>query len=239
MPNENSEIGKEQTFLEHLEDLRKMILNCIFPIVALSPIGFYLAPKLINFLMTNSLPNSAAKFHYFSPMEVFIVQLKTGIVISFILCFPIIVKEVKKFILPALYKDEKKFLTFLIVSSSILFLLGVFCCIFLILPLIMKFSFSFSNAHLEQTIGISNFINLAAGLILAFGLMFQFPLAIIVLIKIGLVELETIQKLRPYVIVVILILSALLTPPDIASQVMLAIPTYLLFEIGLLLAKII
>ncbi len=228
-------IGNEN-FISHLEALRGMLLRSISAIVILSPVGFYVAPKFLNFLIQNSLPESMTKLHYFSPMEVFIIQLKIGVLIAFVISFPYIVYEIKKFINPALYQNERRFLSGLILSSSFLFLLGGAFCIFFILPLIMNFSAEFATAELTPTLGLNNFVTLAGGLILAFGLMFQFPLATIFAVKLGLVEIETLKHIRPYIFVGILIISALLTPPDVISQLMLGVPTYILYEIGILIA---
>ena len=112
-------------------------------------------------------------------------------------------------------------------------------CVFMILPLIMNFSAGFMTENLEATLGLNNFISLASGLILAFGAMFQFPLFVIILVKFNIIETKTIEHLRPYIIVFILILAAIFTPPDIVSQLMLFIPTWLLFEAGLIASKLI
>ncbi len=235
----NSIDDDNQSFISHLEALRGMLLRSIIAVVLLSPLGFYFAPKFIDFLVAISLPEGMTKLHYFSPMEVFIIQLKAGIVLAFILASPVIAYEVRKFVLPALYENERKFLGWFMTLFVILFLSGCAFCIFLILPLVMNFSAGFISENLEPTIGLSNFVNLASGLILAFGLMFQFPLAVLAGVKFGLVEVETLRNLRPYIIVIILILAAIFTPPDVVSQLMLGVPTWLLFEAGLLAASFI
>ena len=103
----------------------------------------------------------------------------------------------------------------------------------------MNFSASFSTAQLQPTLGLENFITLSAAMILAFGLMFQFPLVVLICVKFGLVSVNTLKNARPYIIVGILILAAIFTPPDIVSQLMLGVPTWLLFEAGLLAASVI
>lgn len=233
--NENQD--NDEPLINHLEALRTMLLNSIKAVLILSPLGFYIAPKFINFIVKNSLPQAISKLHYFSPMEVFMIQLKAGLIIAMILAFPFIVYEIRRFILPALYEHERKFLTILVISSTILFTLGAAMCIFFILPLLMNFSAGFATSEIEATLGFGNFINISAGLIVAFGLMFQFPLIILMAVKFNLIEVSTLKDKRPYVIVFILILAAVLTPPDIVSQMMLDIPTYILFELGLFAAK--
>ena len=231
--------NEDQSFIEHLEALRSMLIHSLSAVAVMSLPGFYLAPKCIDFLIKNSLPENIGKLHYFSPMEVFIIQLKAGLVIGFILAFPYVVYQVRKFILPALYENERKFLGWLITLATVLFAAGSAFCIFLILPLIMSFSASFSTAQLQPTLGLENFITLSAAMILAFGLMFQFPLAVLICVKFGLVSVNTLKNARPYIIVGILILAAIFTPPDIVSQLMLGVPTWLLFEAGLLAASVI
>ena len=230
---------EEQTFLQHLEALRSMLIRSIVSVVVLSPFGFWAAPKFIDFLIKKSLPQGIAKLHYFSPMEVFIIQLKAGLIIAFVLAFPYIVVQVRKFVLPALYEHERKFLGWLVVLATFLFVLGAAFCVFVIMPLIMNFSAAFATSQLEATLGLESFINLAAGMMLAFGLMFQVPLVVLIGIKFGLVSVEVLEKARPYVIVGILILAAIFTPPDVVSQLMLGVPTWLLFEAGVFAARFI
>ena len=234
-----SEDNTQQTFLEHLEALRSMLIHSLTAVAVMSLPGFYFAPKCIDFIIKNSLPENIKNLHYFSPMEVFVIQLKAGLVIGFILAFPYIVYQVRKFVLPALYENEKKFLGWLLSLATLLFAAGSAFCIFLILPLIMKFSASFSSAQLQPTLGLESFVNLSAAMILAFGLMFQFPLAVLICVKFGFISIKTLKNSRPYIIVGILVLAAIFTPPDIVSQLMLGIPTWLLFEAGLFAAGII
>ena len=226
----------QQTFIQHLEALRSMLIHSVAAVAVLTPAGFYLAPKFIDFLIKNSLPQGIAKLHYFSPMEVFVIQLKAGLVIAFVLAFPYVVLQVRKFILPALYEHERKFLGWLVVLATGLFVFGAAFCVFVIMPLIMNFSAAFATSQLEATLGLSSFINLSAGLMLAFGLMFQIPLAVLIGIKFGLVSVDMLKNARPYIIVGILILAAIFTPPDIVSQLMLGVPTWLLFEAGVFAA---
>ena len=233
MTQQQSPNNKDQTFIEHLEALRSMLIHSLSAVALFSIPGFYIAPRCIDFLIKHTIPESIGKLHYFSP------QLKAGVVLGFIIAFPYIVYQVRKFVLPALYENERRFLGWLISLATILFVAGSAFCIFLILPLIMNFSAAFSTAQLQPTLGLENFINLSAAMILAFGLMFQFPLGVLICVKFGLVSVSTLKNARPYIIVGILILAAIFTPPDIVSQLMLGVPTWLLFEAGLFAASII
>ena len=228
-----------ETLISHLEALRETLLRCLTAIAVVLPFTFFLAPKALNLFIDIIIGDSPVKLNYFSPMEVFIIQLKAGLIIAFVIAFPYIVYQVKNFVGPALYENEKKFLSWLVTLATLLFAAGSAFCLFIILPLIMNFSASFSSSQLEATLSIENFLNLAAAMMLAFGIMFQFPLGVLICVKFGLVSVETLKHARPYIIVLILILAAIFTPPDVVSQLMLGIPTWLLFEAGLAAAAVI
>lgn len=195
------------------------------------------APKCLDFFINLILRGNNISLNYFSPAEVFIIQIKFALVLDIILCFPYIAKQVWNFCVPALYDHERKFIKSIVFTSSALFILGSMFCLFVILPLIINFGMSFSTSNVQAVLGISNVVNLSIWLILAFGVMFQLPLITHALIKSDIVSYETIKNSRPYVIVGLLIIAGILTPPDVVSQVMLFTPTYLLFELGLLFSR--
>lgn len=195
------------------------------------------APKCLDFFINLILRGNNISLNYFSPAEVFIIQIKFALVLDIILCFPYIAKQVWNFCVPALYDHERKFIKSIVFTSSALFILGSMFCLFVILPLIINFGMSFSTSNVQAVLGISNVVNLSIWLILSFGVMFQLPLITHALIKSDIVSYETIKNSRPYVIVGLLIIAGILTPPDVVSQVMLFTPTYLLFELGLLFSR--
>lgn len=229
---------EQEKLTYHLAELRKTILSIIICLIILFPLGYLAAPYCTDWLMNRSFLNQSFTLNFFSPMEVFIVNLKIGFVIAFLVGFPFIIYKIWKFLLPALYDKEKRFLRTAVFCSTFLFILGAAICVAFVLPLIIKFSLSFATDKIQPIFGISNFLCLCGWLILAFGLMFQFPIAIYFFVKFGIVSLETLKNKRPYVIIILLFMAALLTPPDIVSQLLLFVPTYLLFEIGLLFAGI-
>lgn len=165
------------------------------------------------------------------------LQLKAALLLDVIVCFPYMAKKIWDFILPALYDNEKKFIKTVAFSSTFLFLLGACFCIFVIMPIVVKFGLSFAGENITPVFGFSNIINLTLVMAASFGAMFQMPLITIALVKSGVISYESLSDKRPYVIVIILILAAIFTPPDVISQLMLGTPTYLLFEAGLLLAR--
>ena len=232
MPEDSGE-----SLISHLEALRETLLKCIISLCIVLPVSLWLAPKFLNRFIDILAGGSRVAFNFFSPMEVFLIQLKTALVLDVVICFPYIAKKLWDFILPALYEHEKSFIKKIVFASTGLFATGAAFCLFILMPLVVKFGMSFSTPNLNPVFGLSNIIGLSLMMALAFGVMFQMPLITIALIKSGIVSYDTVSNLRPYIIVVILILAAIFTPPDVVSQLMLGIPTYLLFEAGLFFAK--
>lgn len=231
------ETSDQEKLVYHLSELRKTLLNIIVCLIILFPIGYLFAPYIIDFVVEWSFNYQNTQLNYFSPMEVFIVDLKVGFILSFTIGFPYTIYQIWKFILPALYDKEKKFLRTIVLCSSFLFVLGVVMCVAFVLPLIIKFSMSFATEQIKPILGISNFLGLSGWLMLAFGLMFQFPIATYFLVKFNIVSIDKLKQKRPYVVIILLLVAALLTPPDVISQLLLFVPTYLLFELGLVFAS--
>lgn len=229
--------AKEETFIDHLEALRSMLIKCLLALAfGLLPM-FFIAPYVMNALIKLMMGQYDVSLNFFSPMEVFILQLKLALVLDILICFPYIAKQVWNFILPALYNNERRFVKSIVLTSSTLFIIGVLFCLFFILPLVIRFGISFVTENIQAMFGIGNIVSLALWLSVVFGIMFQFPLITYALIRSNIVSYKSVKSKRSYVFIGILIMSALLTPPDIISQLMLTLPTYSLFELGLFFAK--
>ena len=227
----------DESLIAHLEALRETMLKCLLVLGLVFPFMLFAAPKVLEWLTGIIISDSNISLNYFSPAEVFLIQIKTAAVLDLVVCFPYIAKKIWDFILPALYENERKFIKTTVLTSSFLFVLGVLFCIFFILPLIIKFGMSFSSSNIKAVFGISNIINLSLWMSISFGLMFQLPLITYSLIKSDIIPYDSISDKRSYVIVGILIIAGILTPPDVVSQILLALPTYMLFEIGLFFAR--
>ncbi len=227
----------DESLIAHLEALRETLLKCLIVLGLVFPFMLFAAPKVLECLTDIIISDSNVTLNYFSPAEVFIIQIKTAAVLDLIVCFPYIAKKIWDFILPALYENERKFIKTTVLTSTALFVTGVLFCIFFILPLIIKFGISFSSSNIKAVFGISNIINLSLWMSISFGLMFQLPLITYSLIKSDIIPYESISDKRSYVIVGILIMAGILTPPDVVSQILLALPTYMLFELGLFFAR--
>ena len=199
--------------------------------------AYLVSPYALKGLMKILLAEQEVTLNYFSPMEIFLLQIKIAFLIDLIVCFPYLAKKIWGFVMPALHEKERRYVRSIIGISSLLFGVGVIFCLLFILPLIIRFGMSFETSSIKAMFGASNVIGLSLWLSAVFGFMFQFPLVTYSLVRSNLVTYETVKAKRPYILVIILIIAAVLTPPDIISQLMLGIPTYLLFEAGLFFSK--
>lgn len=228
---------QEDTLIYHLEALRSLLIRCFAALaVGLLPM-FLLAPGVLDILLEIMLAGNKVSVNFFAPLEIFILQLKMAFLLDVLVCFPYIAKQIWLFLLPALYDNERRFIKSIVLTSASLFILGVLFCLFFILPLVIRFGLSFATDNIHPMFGIGNIISTALWLSVIFGVMFQFPLITYSLIRWNVFAYETVKNKRAYVFLGILILSGLLTPPDIVSQLLLTLPTYGLFEAGLLAAK--
>lgn len=229
-------------FLSHLEAFRKMILEMLVIFVVLLIPAWYFVPDFLHYLQMaagNAAKSAGTEFdlRYFTLMEPFIVELKSGMLIAFAAGLPLYFWRLWVFLAPALYLHERRFLLYGAVAAWGLFIAGAALGLFGVMPLLVKFSLSFAREGLTPLIGLNNFVGLLMTVILAFGAMFELPIVLLALLKAGIVELKTLQKQRPLVLVIILVLAAFLTPPDVISQLMLGVPTYLLFELTLIVGR--
>jgi sec-independent protein translocase protein TatC len=228
---------EQETLVSHLEALRRALIRS-FVALAIGIVPLFLAsPYVLDWFCEQIRLQGGVALHYFSPMEVFLLQLKVAALLDCVLFSPYIAWNLWQFVLPALYEKEKRFVRSIAGLTSLLFIAGVAFCLIVCFPLVVQFGMSFAGDYLQPVFGISNIVSLALWLSLAFGCMFQFPLVTYALIRGGIVKYETVCNKRPYVVVIVLLLAALLTPPDIVSQLILGLPTYLLFELGLLAAR--
>lgn len=233
----NEPANDTQNLIIHLEELRHTLIRCFVALGIILPITLFWAPQLLDILIKHLIGNLPITLNFFSPMEIFILQLKTAVVLDILICFPYIAKQLWNFILPALYDNERRFIKSVVLSSSTLFIIGVTFCLYFILPLIIRFGASFTTTEIKAVLGISNIVSLSLQLSVMFGLMFQFPLITYSLLRFNIITYTSVKDKRPYVFTLILIISAILTPPDIVSQLMLTIPTYILFELGLYFSR--
>ncbi len=234
--------------IEHLVELRQRLMKAMIAIAIFFVICFIFADQIFNILIIPyqwGAGTTEVKFVYTALQEYFFVQLKIAFFGAVFIAFPVIATQIYGFVAPGLYKNEKgAFLPFLI-ATPILFLIGACLVFFLIMPLATQFFLSqqqiggSGQASIENLQAVSTYLGLIMTLIFAFGLVFQLPVAITLLAKVGLTNSDWLKDKRKYAILLTFVAAAVLTPPDPVSQIGLAIPTLLLYEISIYMAKMI
>lgn len=227
----------EQPFLSHLLELRTRILRSILVVfVSFFPI-YYFSDEIFDFVtgpMRDALPGDMIATQVASP---FLTPLKLCVYVTVFATIPYVLHQVWGFVRPGLYLREKRFAIPLLVSSTALFYLGMAFAYYVVFPLAFVFFATQGLAGVTPTTDINQYLDFVLTIFFAFGIAFEIPVATVLLAKTGLTSAAAMARKRPYVIVGCFFVGMLLTPPDVITQVMLAIPAWVLFEIGILLAR--
>ena len=229
--------GKTMSIIAHLDEFRTRLIRCALLVIVLSIISYIFSQDIIEWLKREFCPG-LEKIVFTRPLELFIIRLKAALYIALLGGVPYIAFEVWQFIAPGLFPKERKYVSIFAIISSILFATGGAFALFFIYPSVIKLSVGMASPEIVPMITVESFINLAAMLILGFGIMFQLPIFVFILVASGLVKVEAMSKARPFIIVAIFIISAILTPPDVLSQIAMALPSVALFEISLLAVRL-
>ncbi len=234
--------GTEQPFVSHLVELRDRLVRAAiavgvcFGVLALwpGPAGLYdlLAAPLVAHLPKGSTLIAT------SVISPFMVPIKITLMAAFLLALPVVLYQVWAFVAPGLYTHEKKLVMPLVVSSTLLFFLGVAFCYFFVFGQVFKFIQSFAPKSITAAPDIEAYLSFVLTMFIAFGASFEVPVVVVVLARMGLVSIEKLKAFRSYFIVLAFIIAAVLTPPDVVSQLALAIPMVLLYEVGIWAARI-
>lgn len=223
--------------LEHLEALRRMFFKIFAVFVLFCIPGWIFSGKMVDALLKFTAPEGF-KLHYFSLMEPFFVRLEVTMLAAAVVSFPFTVKFIWDFVRPALHREEVGKLAVPMLFIIVLAFLGGGVALLGMVPAVMQFSISLAGNEFTPVIGIGNFVSLVLGLVIAGMLVFQFPLIVYALLSLGVVTIGQLKAMRRWIIIVILIVAGILTPPDVASQVLMALPCYLLFEASLWLYSV-
>ncbi len=225
---------KELGFLDHLEELRGRIIKSLICIILFSIGAYIFSEKLIE-LVTRPIP----EVYFMAPTEAFSTRIKISLIAGIIISVPVIFYHIWKFIVPGLFEREVKLIIPAVLASTIFFLIGAGFCFLFVVPLSIKFLMGFGTEKLKPMIKIKDYISFVSYMILAFGSVFELPVISYFLGKIGIITPRTLIKGRRYAITAILVLAAVITPPDVFSQFMLAGPLYFLYEVSIVVLKII
>jgi sec-independent protein translocase protein TatC len=231
----------EETFISHLMELRDRLLRSLIAIAIVFLCLFPFASQLYDFLalpMMRALPEGA---HMIATGVVtpFLIPVKVAMMVAFVIALPYVLYQVWAFVAPGLYLHEKKLVLPLVIASTVLFLIGIAFCYFFVFGVVFKFVNSIAPKSISVAPDIENYLNFVMTLFLAFGVTFEVPVAVIVLVRMGMVSIEQLKSFRPYFIVGAFVIAAVVTPPDVLSQCLLAVPLVLLYEAGIIVARMI
>ena len=242
-------MAETNSFTSHLVELRTRLLNSLIFIFLIFIVSYIFAEHIYNFLVdpyANAVKNTdgSRRLIFTALHETFITYIKVAFFSAIFLGSPVLLIQIYKFIAPGLYNNEKKAILPYLVSTPILFLLGGLLVYYLVMPLAIKFFLSFETLGSNTTLPIqleakvNEYLSLIMRLIFAFGISFQLPILLNLLARIGVVNSDYLKKRRRYVIVIIFALAAILTPPDPITQVGLAIPLLLLYELSIFTVRL-
>ncbi|MEY2854263.1 MAG: hypothetical protein RL030_1395 [Pseudomonadota bacterium] len=231
----------EGTLISHLLELRTRLLRAVIAIViCFVPLAFYQNQlfTLVARPLLDKLPEGTSLIAT-SVVSPFMAPLKLSLICALFLAMPYVLLQIWGFVAPGLYRRERRFAGPLILSSIVLFYTGMAFAYYVVFPLMFQFLASNTPTGVKMMTDISQYLDFVLLLFLAFGIAFEMPVAVVLLVVTGLVKLEALTRNRGYVILGIFIIAAILTPPDAVSQCFMAIPMYLLYELGIVFARVV
>ena len=234
--------GTEQPFVQHLVELRDRLIKIVLAIAVVAiGLAIYPGPGALYDIMAAPLvahlPKGATLIAT-SVISPFLVPLKIMMMAAFLIALPVVLWQVWSFVAPGLYMHEKKLVLPLVISSTVLFFIGVLFCYYFVFGQVFKFIQSFAPKSITAAPDIEAYLGFVLSMFMAFGLAFEVPIVVIVLARMGMVTIQQLKDFRGYFVVLAFVIAAIVTPPDVVSQLALAIPMCLLYEIGIWAAQI-
>lgn len=238
-PDSTETPNQEQGFLSHLIELRQRLVRSAFAVLIIFlPLTFFMKQifDLLSRPLMIALPEGT-KLLATGVIAPFMVPLKVTLFVSFLFALPFVLWQAWAFVAPGLYKHEKRLAAPIIVSSVFMFLLGIAYCYFVVFGFVFKFIAGFAPESVNVAPDIEAYFSFVLGMFMAFGITFEVPIIVVLLARFGIAGVPKLKQARPYVIVGAFIMAAIFTPPDVLSQLLLAIPLCLLYELGIICAR--
>ena len=234
--------GSEQPFVSHLVELRDRLIRAVIAIgVAFIALAIYPSPSglydLLAMPLIEHLPKGATLIAT-NPISPFMVPVKVTMLAAFMLALPVVLYQVWAFVAPGLYAHEKRLVMPLIISSTVLFFTGVAFCYFFVFGKVFTFIQNFAPKSITAAPDIEAYLSFVLNMFMAFGAAFEVPVVLVILVRMGMVTVEKLRDFRSYFIVIAFVVAAVVTPPDVVSQLALAIPMCLLYEVGIWAAQL-
>jgi sec-independent protein translocase protein TatC len=236
-PNDTAQ--KEEGFVTHLIELRDRLMRAAGSVIICFLALVYWAPDIYSLLadpLVSALPAGTSMIAT-DVTAPFFVPMKVTMMVAFVIALPYVLYQVWAFIAPGLYEHEKKLAAPIILSSFLLFLLGMAFAYFFVFPAVFKFVAAYTPSGVQMATDIDKYLSFVLTLFLVFGLSFETPVVEMVLVRLGIVSIEKLREFRPYFIVIAFVIAAIVTPPDVISQFMLAVPMILLYEFGIFMSR--
>jgi len=236
-------MSDQESFISHLVELRSRLVRAVGATLAIF-VALFLYPgsgyiyDILALPLMNALPEGS-KMIATGVITPFMVPVKVTALVGFMVALPYVLYQAWAFVAPGLYEHEKKLAAPLIVASSVLFFIGVAFCYFFVFGKVFAFIHDFAPKSITPAPDIEAYFSFVITMFLAFGITFEIPIVVIVLVRMGLVTVEKLREARPYVVVGAFVIAAVVTPPDVLSQFMLAVPMCLLYEAGVFLSRFI
>jgi sec-independent protein translocase protein TatC len=231
----------QETFLSHLIELRTRLVRALLAVGVLFLPAFFFSAELYDFLampLVGALPQGS-KMIATGVITPFLIPMKIAAMAAFLVALPYLLYEAWAFVAPGLYAHEKRLVLPLVVSSTLLFFAGMAFCYFIVFRKVFEFISGFAPKSVSVAPDIEAYFNFVLGMFLAFGLAFEVPVVVVVLVLTGLVSVAQLREFRGYVVVGIFVVAAIVTPPDVVSQISLAVPMCLLYEAGIVCGQLI
>jgi sec-independent protein translocase protein TatC len=232
-------MSTQDTFISHLVELRDRLLRAILAVLIVFLCLFPWAKDMYTLLaqpLLAVLPQGGQMIAT-DVVGVFLVPMKVALLVAFVIALPYVLYQIWAFVAPGLYTHEKRLVLPLIVTSTLLFVAGMAFAYFLVFPVVFKFMASIAPEGVAWMTDIEKYLSFALTMFVAFGVTFETPVAVVLLVRMNVVSVEKLREIRPYVIVGAFVIGAVFTPPDVISQLMLAVPLWVLYELGILVAS--
>jgi sec-independent protein translocase protein TatC len=230
----------EDTFISHLIELRDRLLRMLIAVGVVFAILFPFASELYDLLaypMMRALPEGS-KMIATGVVAPFLIPVKVAAMVAFAAALPYVLYQAWAFVAPGLYAHERRLVVPLVFASTVLFFVGVAFCYFFVFGVVFDFVYKIAPKSISVAPDIENYLNFVITMFLAFGVTFEVPIAVLILVRMGAVTIEQLTNIRPYFIVGSFVIAAIVTPPDVLSQLLLAVPMCVLYEVGIIAARV-
>ncbi|MFM9886872.1 MAG: twin-arginine translocase subunit TatC [Burkholderiales bacterium] len=232
-------MSTQETFISHLVELRQRLIRAFSVVIVLFFSLFFWASDIYDLLaypMIKVLPEGT-KMIATGVITPFLVPMKVTMLVAFVIALPYVLYQVWAFVAPGLYHHEKRLVFPLVIGSTALFLIGMAFCYFVVFGAVFNFVYSWAPKSITVAPDIEQYLSFAITMFVVFGVTFEVPMVVIILVHMGIFTIEQLRSFRPYFIVGAFIVAAIVTPPDVLSQILLAVPLCILYELGIIVAK--